>query len=286
MLLNTLVSLAPPSLPRYTPYPPSLFPLLQVFLQSLRHRVEEMRARRQDLGWWMSRRQIPAPLRASVGVYERQRWAATRGIDEEALIADLPEGLRRDLKRHLCLDLVKRVPLFAYMDPALLDIICERLRPALFTPGLVVARAGEPVRSMLFLVRGHLRNVHTVGGRPSTAILGPGSFTGEELLTWGLGRTADEHRMPLSGACLEAVDTVDAFVLEAEDLQYVTSHFPHRLQSAKLRRTIRHYSPVSPRHDRPMSSLTRESISACFSTTWTACFVRKRCVTSSAISVG
>jgi hypothetical protein len=44
---------------------------------------------------------------------------------------------------------------------------------------------------------------------------------------------------------LECVDTVEAFALEAEDLQYVTSHFQHRLQSSKLRRTIRHYSPVS-----------------------------------------
>lgn len=86
------------------------------------------------------------------------------------------------------------------MDPLLLDIICERLRPVLFTAGLTVVRAGEPVRSLLFLVRGHLRNVHTVGGRPSSAILGPGNFTGEELLTWGLGRTADQHRLPPSTA--------------------------------------------------------------------------------------
>lgn len=81
----------------------------QVFLQSLRHRVEAMRARRADLSWWMGRRQLPAGIRARVDEYERHRWAATRGIDEEAMIHDLPQGLRRDVKRHLCLDLVKKV---------------------------------------------------------------------------------------------------------------------------------------------------------------------------------
>jgi cyclic nucleotide gated channel len=31
------------------------------------------------------------------------------GEDEMELIKDLPEGLRRDIKRYLCLDLIKKV---------------------------------------------------------------------------------------------------------------------------------------------------------------------------------
>ncbi|GAQ78047.1 cyclic nucleotide-gated ion channel [Klebsormidium nitens] len=216
---------------------------IQVFFQSLWIRVDRMRSRRQDLEWWMARRQLPRPLQERVDDYEQQHWSATRGIDEENMIADLPEGLRRDIKRYLCLDLVKKIPLFSYTDPLLLDILCERLRPVLFTRGLVLVRDGEPVRRLLLLVRGRLRNVHSVGGRASVAILGPGDFTGEELLTWGLARTVDQHRLPLSTASLECVDTVEAFALEAEDLMYVTSHFQQRLQSKKLRHTIRHYSP-------------------------------------------
>ncbi|GAQ78048.1 cyclic nucleotide-regulated ion channel family protein [Klebsormidium nitens] len=216
---------------------------IQVFFQSLWTRVDRMRARRQDLEWWMARRQLPIPLQERVDDYEQQHWAATRGIDEEAMTRDLPEGLRRDIKRYLCLDLVRKIPLFSYTDPLLLDILCERLRPVLFTRGLVLMRDGEPVRRLLLLVRGRLRNVHTFGGRPSVALLGPGDFTGEELLTWGLSRTADRNRLPLSTASLDCVDTVEAFALEADDLMYVTSHFQQRLQSKKLRHTIRHYSP-------------------------------------------
>jgi cyclic nucleotide gated channel len=93
---------------------------------------EQSQLRIRDLEWWMRRRQLPARLRQRVCKYERQKWAATRGIDEEATVQDLPEGLRRDIKRHLCLDLVRQVPLFQQMDDLVLNNICERLKPGLF----------------------------------------------------------------------------------------------------------------------------------------------------------
>ncbi len=131
---------------------------------------EQSQLRIRDREWWMRRRQLPLQLRQRVCKYERQKWAATRGIDEEATVQDLPEGLRRDIKRHLCLDLVRQVtwlsypslqyrityfisnkkglgfvsfltklflstvqvPLFQQMDDLVLNNICERLKPGLF----------------------------------------------------------------------------------------------------------------------------------------------------------
>lgn len=81
----------------------------QVFLQSIILKKEEMQIRNRDLEWWMERRQLPPTIRRRVRGYERQRWAALRGIDETALVDDLPDGIRRDIKRHLCLDLVRNV---------------------------------------------------------------------------------------------------------------------------------------------------------------------------------
>lgn len=52
---------------------------------------------------------MPSRLRQRVRHFERQRWAAMGGEDEMELIKDLPEGLRRDIKRYLCLDLIKKV---------------------------------------------------------------------------------------------------------------------------------------------------------------------------------
>ena len=65
--------------------------------------------------WWMRRRQLPHHLRQRVRHYERQKWAAMRGVDEGGMINDLPEGLRRDVKYHLCLDLVRQVYIYIYI---------------------------------------------------------------------------------------------------------------------------------------------------------------------------
>lgn len=79
------------------------------------------------------------------------------------LIKDLPDGLRRDIKRYICLDLIKKVyielyvfrvqkiqtlylivrikflvqmsqvPLFYDLDDIILDNICDRVRPVLYS---------------------------------------------------------------------------------------------------------------------------------------------------------
>ena len=59
----------------------------------------------------MKKRHLPLGFRQRVRNYERQRWAAMRGVDECEMVQNLPEGLRRDIKYHLCLDLVRQVRL-------------------------------------------------------------------------------------------------------------------------------------------------------------------------------
>lgn len=57
----------------------------------------------------MRHRQLPQELRQSIRKYDQYRWVATRGVDEESILRGLPMDLQRDIKRHLCLDLVRRV---------------------------------------------------------------------------------------------------------------------------------------------------------------------------------
>lgn len=68
-----------------------------------------MQIKYRDMEWWMRRRQIPSYLRRRVRDYELQRWATIGGQDEMKFIKDFPDGLRRDIKRFLCLDLVRKV---------------------------------------------------------------------------------------------------------------------------------------------------------------------------------
>jgi cyclic nucleotide gated channel, plant len=57
----------------------------------------------------MRHRQLPHELRERVRRFIHYKWLATRGVDEESTLQALPADLRRDIKRHLSLDLVCRV---------------------------------------------------------------------------------------------------------------------------------------------------------------------------------
>jgi cyclic nucleotide gated channel len=59
----------------------------------------------------MNHRQLPPELQERVRRFVQYKWLATRGVDEEAILKSLPVDLRRQIQRHLCLDIVRRVSL-------------------------------------------------------------------------------------------------------------------------------------------------------------------------------
>lgn len=81
----------------------------QVFLHATTSKKQTMQLKMRNIEWWMRRRKLPSGFRQRVRNYERQKWAAMRGVDECQMTKNLPEGLRRDIKYHLCLDLVRQV---------------------------------------------------------------------------------------------------------------------------------------------------------------------------------
>ncbi|KAL1204532.1 putative cyclic nucleotide-gated ion channel 14 [Cardamine amara subsp. amara] len=228
---------------------------MQTYLQSITVRLEEWRLKRRDTEEWMKHRQLPQDLRERVKRFVQYKWLATRGVDEETILHSLPADLRRDIQRHLCLDLVRRVPLFAQMDDQLLDAICERLVSSLSTQGNYIVREGDPVTEMLFIIRGKLDSSTTNGGRTgffNSITLRPGDFCGEELLAWALLPKSTVN-LPSSTRTVRALEEVEAFALQAQDLKFVANQF-RRLHSKKLQHTFRYYS----HHWR----------------TWAACFVQ------------
>ncbi|XP_068326739.1 cyclic nucleotide-gated ion channel 17-like [Pyrus communis] len=228
---------------------------MQTYLQSITVRLEEWRLKRRDTEEWMKHRQLPEDLRRRVRRFVQYKWLATRGVDEEAILHGLPADLRHDIQRHLCLDLVRRVPFFSQMDDQLLDAICERLVSSLSTGGTYIVREGDPVTEMLFIIRGSLDSSTTNGGRSgffNSITLKPGDFCGEELLAWALLPKSTVN-LPSSTRTVKALSEVEAFALRAEDLKFVANQF-RRLHSKKLQHTFRFYS----HHWR----------------TWAACFIQ------------
>ncbi|CAJ1972340.1 unnamed protein product [Sphenostylis stenocarpa] len=216
---------------------------MQTYLQSTTTRLEEMRVKRRDAEQWMSHRLLPDGLRERIRRYEQYRWQETRGVDEDNLIRNLPKDLRRDIKRHLCLALLMRVPMFEKMDDQLLDAMCDRLKPVLFTEESYIVREGDPVDEMLFIMRGKLLTITTNGGRTgffNSEYLKAGDFCGEELLTWALDPHSSSN-LPTSTRTVQTLSEVEAFALKADDLKFVASQF-RRLHSKQLRHTFRFYS--------------------------------------------
>ncbi|KAJ3677270.1 hypothetical protein LUZ60_002994 [Juncus effusus] len=228
---------------------------MQTYLQSVTLRLEEMRVKKRDAEQWMHHRLLPPPLRERVRRYEQYRWLETHGVDEEGLVQHLPKDLRRDIKRHLTLNLVKRVPLFADMDERLLDALCERLKPSLYTEKTYILKEGEPVDEMLFIIRGTLESITTDGGRTgffNRGLLQEGDFCGEELLTWALDPKSGSN-FPASTRTVKSLNEIEAFALGAEELKFVASQF-RRLHSRQVQHTFKYHS----QHWR----------------TWSACFIQ------------
>ncbi|XVE73721.1 hypothetical protein DITRI_Ditri11bG0141400 [Diplodiscus trichospermus] len=216
---------------------------MQKYLQSTGVRIEEMRVKRQDAEQWMSHRMLPDNLKQRIRRYEQYKWQETRGVEEEVLISNLPKDLRRDIKRHLCLDLLKKVSMFKKMDEQLLDAMCDRLKPALYTDKSYIVREGDPVEEMLFIIRGNLISTTTNGGRTgffNAVYLKAGDFCGDNLLTWALDPQSSSN-LPISTRTVQALKEVEAFALMADDLKFVASQF-RRLHSKQFQHTFKFYS--------------------------------------------
>uniref|UniRef100_A0A803M821 Cyclic nucleotide-binding domain-containing protein n=1 Tax=Chenopodium quinoa TaxID=63459 RepID=A0A803M821_CHEQI len=218
-------------------------PLPQTYLQSLTVRVEEWRIKRRDTEEWMRHRQLPPALQQRVHRFVQYNWLATRGVNEASILCSLPLDLRREVQRHLCLNLVRRVPFFSKMDELLLDAICERLVATLSTQGTYIFREDDPVDEMLFIIRGQLESSTTGGGRSgffNSITLRPGDFCGEELLTWALLPNTNIC-LPSSTRTVKALSEVEAFALGAEDLRFFSTQFK-RLHSKALQDAFRYHS--------------------------------------------
>ncbi|XP_027359097.1 probable cyclic nucleotide-gated ion channel 20, chloroplastic isoform X2 [Abrus precatorius] len=221
---------------------------IQNFLQALGRRRLEMQLRGRDVEQWMSHRRLPEELRRRVRQAERYNWAATRGVNEERLLENLPEDLQTDIRRHL-FKFVKKFRIFALMDEPILDAICERLKQKTYIKGSRILTRGGLVEKMVFIVRGKLESIEEDGnGVP----LSEGDACGEELLTWYLEHSSvstdgKKVRLPgqriLSNRTVRCLTNVEAFSLRAADLEELTILFTRLLRNPHVQGALRYESP-------------------------------------------
>ncbi|MCO5564634.1 hypothetical protein L7F22_018300 [Adiantum nelumboides] len=182
---------------------------------------------------------------------ERFKWAANRGVDEEELLKSLPEDIEKEIRRALCLELIKKVRLFTFMEDQVLDAICQRLRQSLYIHGSVVLRKNYPIEKMHFFIKGNLQRKDENG----TVEPLQNGFCGEELLTWCLesetenpGTRRARYRPvmgphAISNTTVTCLGTVEGFSLSALDLREVTRLYSNFLRNPKVQGALRYESP-------------------------------------------
>lgn len=117
-----------------------------------------------------------------------------------------------------------------YMDESVLKLICDNLKPVIYTENSYVIRAGEPLDLMLFNAEGIIWTYTTSTdgsiklGSSVTQCLGKGDFYGEELLSWASSYTSFSD-LPISTQNVKCHTKVEAFSLMAKDLKAVVSKF-------------------------------------------------------------
>ncbi|PKI53438.1 hypothetical protein CRG98_026128 [Punica granatum] len=220
---------------------------MQNFLQALGKRRLEMSLRRRDVELWMRHRSLPEELRRRVLQAERYHWAATRGVNEEMLLENLPEDLQKDIRRHL-FKFVKKVRIFALMDDPILDAICEKLRQKTYIKGSKILNRDGLIEKMIFVVRGKMLSEAEDG----ITGLSEGDVCGEELLAWCLENSSvnkDGKRIRVFGQRLQSNRTVkcltnvEVFTLRAADIEEVTRLFARFFRNPRVQGAIRYVSP-------------------------------------------
>ena len=119
--------------------------------------------------------------------------------------------------------------MFRYMDEAVLNLICDNLKPVIYTENSYIIRAGEPLDLMLFNTEGIIWTYTTTDGSTKsgssiTECLGKGDFYGDELLTWA-SLYMPFSDLPISTQNVKCHTKVEAFCLMAKDLKAVVSKF-------------------------------------------------------------
>ncbi|XP_006422165.2 cyclic nucleotide-gated ion channel 1-like [Citrus sinensis] len=208
---------------------------MQIYLQSKTIRSEEMRLKVREIEQRMPFQKLSGNLQQQIKKYQQYVWRETKGVDVENLISNLPRDLRRNIKRELCLDLLKKVEEFKKLDEATLDALCDCVKPAFFIERAHIVREDYPIDEMLFVVQGKLWN-YTSKSRASGSArfnnhrdndnkskkdhLKDGDFCGEELVAWAMDDPSSSN-LPISTRTIQALTKVEAFALMADDLKNV-----------------------------------------------------------------
>ena len=147
----------------------------------------------------MARMHIPRPMRKRVHDYQRHmaklEESGATVFTKDSFMSDLSPALRGDLKLYLFLETIAQNVFFLKANPSqqLLGMIVEGLYTAVYMPGDLIMRKGDPSDWMGFIGTGGEVSIVDPDekGRTFTKTLAEGDYLGEIGLLYDTRRTMD-----------------------------------------------------------------------------------------------
>lgn len=171
-------------------------------------------------------------------------WAQSGALDEERVLAALPDKLKAEIAIRVHMDTLKQVRIFQDCEPGLLEALVLKLRLQVFSPGDYICRKGDVGKEMYIVKRGRL-SVVADDGTTVLATLGAGSVFGEVSVLeiagnrTGNRRTANVRSIGNQAKLLEVYDETiksifsapfsgysDLFCLAKRDLWETLADYP------------------------------------------------------------
>ncbi|XP_035543455.1 cyclic nucleotide-gated ion channel 1-like isoform X2 [Juglans regia] len=179
-----------------------------------------MKAKEKKAEEWISKNQLPDHMKKEIMSCIRQKLGKKEDIDTENPFPHLPKHLSTEIRRHLCLPQLKKVPMFQEKSEKQLHLICDELKQVYYNEDSYIVRQGEPLDRMLFLTQGYALKFRS-GETALRRSIGKGDFIGEQLLTWGFNGSSAPNlsELPISTETIKTHNKVEAFALLANVLR-------------------------------------------------------------------
>eukprot|EP00873_Tetraselmis_striata_P006068 jgi/Tetstr1/426332/TSEL_016645.t1 len=162
---------------------------------------------------YMAHRKLPLDLRQRIRDSMDYKWRTRRALDEGAILADMPGGLRSEVAVYTCKPLIMRVPFFNEVPDGFIESLVLYLQPEVFLSGELVVKEGVMAREMFFLNTGSVRI----------------SKNGIEIVTLNKGNYFGEIGLLLHAprsATVAAISDCEVYVLTKTALEEVLTDFP------------------------------------------------------------
>ncbi|XP_020418707.1 putative cyclic nucleotide-gated ion channel 13 [Prunus persica] len=145
-------------------------------------------------------------------------------VDVNYIFSILEEYGRSIVRRHFCMETLKKANELQHMNDRELGMICDYLKPKVFEENAKVVEVGEPLNAMLYIIAGSMQvslpiaDVGEVVPSTSFETIEKGMFVGEQLLDWA-AKTKTFDDQPASFKSVRCVEKVEAFALTVDDLE-------------------------------------------------------------------